>query len=195
LKPVIRKFYRGAKDLARETGFSPQLVSQKFHQGWSPEQIRQYAVQQGRMSKEAYEASKKAAKKEQREEPKPSKKDEKQEADPEIAAAVAAHEESKGLAAAKRRREVAQAEKIEMENAVRRGDLVPTGQIVPSLMRCHAAFRDALLAIPGELADRLAMETDPAVVRKLLDDRHRQALRHFETLRDIWEAPLANAVA
>jgi hypothetical protein len=88
------------------------------------------------------------------------------------------------------RKERALAQLREIEVAVRIGELVPAGQIGPFLDRCLSVSRDELLRIPGELADRLAQEVSPAVIRDLLADRLKSALRHIHDAKEIWEAPL-----
>jgi hypothetical protein len=102
---------------------------------------------------------------------------------PYSAAAIQANISLKDL---KTRKEAALCEKADLENAVRRGDLLLVNDVYSFAARCFAGFRDSLLAISGELRDRLAMEDNPAVIGAILDDHHRQALRHIVRLMEEW---------
>jgi hypothetical protein len=90
------------------------------------------------------------------------------------------------FAAAQCRKENALAVLRELEVATRMGELIPRYQVTGFLSRGLVAFRDALLRLPGELSDRLAAETSPAVVHDILDGRLRDALQGFARLKEEW---------
>jgi hypothetical protein len=94
---------------------------------------------------------------------------------------------SKTLAEMGALRERALWERTELNNAVARGELLPASEVFIHGSRCFGGFRDSLLAIPGELQDRLAHETDPAVIRTILTERLYLALRFIEEFRDAYK--------
>jgi hypothetical protein len=193
-EPEARKVHPGVMALARETGFSSSYVSNLRQAGKSSDEIRQYAVEQGRMTRAAYDKIVKREKSETQppepQEPAP------QEHQPDaLDAAIELHESNRTLSEMRALKEKALWEKTELANAVARGELLPVAVVIPSLARGLAEFRDSILCAPGELADRLALETDPAQIRIIMDERLRQSLRILERLKEEWEQPLSNHAA
>lgn len=74
----------------------------------------------------------------------------------------------------------AQAERVERENAVARGDLARRADVVKFWTDCIAAARSRLLALPARIAADLPAEIRPAVLAKSRELVH-------EALRDLAE--------
>jgi len=74
------------------------------------------------------------------------------------------------------RRAKADAERAELELAVRRSELVEVNAVVQRVFEIHRMVRDRILAIPDRLAAQLAAEPDQARVRLALDAELRLAL-------------------
>ncbi len=72
-----------------------------------------------------------------------------------------------------------QADKTEMENAVRRRDVLERGEVDQAVISEFARVRAHLLAIPPKYAPRLAKGMDPAAAEGLLRDAIHSVLRQL----------------
>jgi hypothetical protein len=88
---------------------------------------------------------------------------------------------------AKLRRARALAERQEIENALRRGELMPVSYVRKFAFRFLTDGRDEMLRLPSELADALAAETDPREVTAILRAAMERVLAKFEQLNEIWQ--------
>ncbi|WP_281983001.1 hypothetical protein [Azonexus hydrophilus] len=79
-------------------------------------------------------------------------------------------------AAARTRREIAEANLAEMREAEERGELVRVAAVKSMLAKVISSTRDSLLQLPSRLAQVLSAEQDPNRVRDLLDAEIHQAL-------------------
>lgn len=79
-------------------------------------------------------------------------------------------------AAARTRREIAEANLAEMREAEERGELVRVAAVKSMLAKVVSSTRDSLLQLPSRLAQVLSAEQDPNRVRDLLDAEIHQAL-------------------
>jgi hypothetical protein len=100
---------------------------------------------------------------------------------------VEARERVDELEAAKLRRAKALAEHQEIENMVRRGELMPVSYVRRWALRFLIDGRDEMLRLPSELADPLAAESDPVRVRAILEVAMERVMGRFEQLNRIWE--------
>jgi hypothetical protein len=189
MRSEYRKVFVGVAELAKEVGLTPSTVSDQLRFGKTPMEIRQRAVAKGRMSKEAYAAAlqREAA---ERTREKYTKKRPQPKIDPELELALRIETQGKALAEARVRKEQALCEKYELGNMARRSELVPADQVAIVGACVVTVCADLLLNISEELKDQLATETNPGVIRVLLDDRLRQALCRIADTHEIWEGPL-----
>jgi hypothetical protein len=161
----------GVNALARETGLAKSTVSSMMRRGVSPEKIRaEAAIRRGDLKP----ASKKKAAPEQPEEG-------------EYELLLQRRDRVDALEEMKFRRAKALAERQEIENMLRRGELLPTAYARKWGMRFLIDGRDELLKGPSELADSLAAETDPLNVAEILRAWLERAMDKFEQLRMLWE--------
>jgi phage terminase Nu1 subunit (DNA packaging protein) len=79
-------------------------------------------------------------------------------------------------AAARTRREIAEANLAEMREAEERRELVRLAAVKSMLAKVISSTRDSLLQLPSRLAQVLSAESDPNRVRDLLDAEIHQAL-------------------
>jgi anion-transporting ArsA/GET3 family ATPase len=77
---------------------------------------------------------------------------------------------------ARTRREIAEANMAEMEEARHRRELIRVSAVQAQLATDYATTRDAMLQIPARMAPLLAAEEDPAAVQTLLHAEIHQAL-------------------
>jgi hypothetical protein len=186
MRSEYRKVFVGVAELAKEVGLTPSTVSDQLRFGKTPMEIRQRAVVKGRMSKEAYAAAlKRDAQERTSKKREPPKKRPAPKIDPELELALCIETHRKTLTEARVRKEQALAEKYELENAARRSELVPADQVAVFGARVLAVCADLVLNISEELKDQLAKETNPGVIRVLLDDWLRQALCRIAVTRDL----------
>jgi hypothetical protein len=80
------------------------------------------------------------------------------------------------LRQAQARNQFALAQMHELELAEKRNELVVVSRYMKNFGDMVIRAREAFLRIPGELADRLAVETNPGKITRLLDDELRQVL-------------------
>jgi hypothetical protein len=91
---------------------------------------------------------------------------------------------------AKLRRARALAERQELENMLRRGELMPVAYARQWGVRFLIDGRDELLKGPSELADSLAAESDPLKVAAMLRAWLDRAIAKFEQLEQLWKGGL-----
>jgi len=179
----LRVIHRGASALARRCGFSQSSVSRWLQMGWSAARIFRYALQAGRMSVEAYQQAIKRERAEERAEGQSAEQELHQET------ALPVSRASGALLALRIRREVAQAEKIEMGNRQLIAELIPVEQLVAFAARCYETF-SAELEIPDELVHKIASENNPAIIAGILDRHYRLVLHNIARSKKLWDKPL-----
>ncbi len=174
--PVVKKHIVnvGVSALARECGVTPAAISQKMKKGQTPEQIRaDFARRQGRAPSGPGRPPTSS----------------------EYELVLQGRERLDRLDEMKFRRAKALAERQEIENALRRGELMPVAYV----RRWGAQFltdgRDTLLAGPSELADTLAAETDPLKVAEILRAWLERAMGKFHQIERLWGATEEEQVA
>ncbi|HEY2525796.1 MAG TPA: hypothetical protein VGI29_12105 [Candidatus Binataceae bacterium] len=166
----------GVTALARETGFTPAAVSKKLKAGHTPEMIRAAgARRQGR----AYS-------------PGPGREPKTK---GEYELIQEAHARGDAMEDAKLRRAKALAERQEIENMFRRGELLPISYVRTWASRFLVDGRDELLKASSELADGLAAESDPVKVSAALRGWAERVIGKFEQLRSLWEGGAEEKVA
>ena len=79
-------------------------------------------------------------------------------------------------AEAKLRTTIAQADKAELDLAIRRNEYLPTDEIVQQVETQFSVVRARLTSIPNALAQQLALEEDPALVNSILTKAVDEAL-------------------
>jgi hypothetical protein len=169
-KATSKRVNVGVSALARETGQSPSSVSQKLKEGQTAEKIRADAARkQGR----APTATKKAPGR-----PKvPSEYD----------MVIASRSRYDAMEEAKLRRQRALAERQEIENMLRNGELMPIAYARKWGLRFLIDGRDEMLKGPSELADELAAEADPVRVKAILLAWVERVMAKFEQLEMLWK--------
>jgi DNA-binding Lrp family transcriptional regulator len=80
------------------------------------------------------------------------------------------------MAEAQLRKARADAEKAEIDVKVKRGELVAIEEVAEVVGKEYTYVRARILAMPTRLAKPLSMESDPLVVKKLLDEAVTEAL-------------------
>ena len=161
----------GVSALARETGLSNSTVSAKLKSGQTADEIRAGAARnQGRVPTKRRVPSK----------PTPSEYD----------MSIESRARFEALEDAKLRRARALAERQELENMLRRGELMPVAYARQWGVRFLIDGRDELLKGPSELADSLAAESDPLKVAAMLRAWLDRAIAKFEQLEQLWKGGL-----
>lgn len=92
-------------------------------------------------------------------------------------------EDGESFANAERRKEIAWANLRELELATKSGELVPVAEINAWMAGCIVEARNILIRIAPELRDKLAIETDPAEIDRLISvqiDRALFQLKEFK---------------
>lgn len=100
---------------------------------------------------------------------------------------VASRTRYEQLEDAKLRRAKALAERQEIENMLRRGELMPITYARQWGIRFLMDGRDEMLKGPSELADQLAAETDPLKVQAILRAWMERVIAKFEQLEMLWK--------
>lgn len=85
---------------------------------------------------------------------------------------------------ARTRREIAEANMAEMDEARIRRELIRVSAVQAQLATDYATTRDAMLQIPSRMGPLLAAETDPAVVQNLLHTEIHEALMQLAGAAD-----------
>lgn len=162
----------GVNALSREVDLPATTVSQMMTKGWSADDIRRYAAQRHGEPAPAAKASKSSAENETKQ----------SEYDMVI--------ETRGLIQqmeeVKLRRAAALAEKAEIENMVRRGELLPKHYIRTWSLKHMIEHRDTILRMGSELADKVAAESDPRKVKEIIDAYGLRILGPIEKLYALW---------
>lgn len=78
------------------------------------------------------------------------------------------------------RKDAAQAEKLEMENAFRKGEFLLTEEVRAMNAEVAGVIRSNMLAIPSRLAGELSGVDEPREIQVVLDDAIRRALSSLE---------------
>jgi hypothetical protein len=160
----------GVAELSRQTGFQSTYISRLLKAGETPEKIKARAIRAGKqptkpnfvgrsiLDRLAESPAGKLASKPGRHQAKSSPDDVRL-----------------AFLAAQIRKETAIAEQREIELAVSRGELIPTYQVQTCVTNAFSAIRDITLRV-GELADRLAIESDPHKCRAMIVEEVTRAL-------------------
>jgi hypothetical protein len=157
----------GVAALARECGISQAAISKKLKAGKTPDHIRMVAAQkQGRAPNRKGPGRP----------PLPSEYD----------LVIQGRERMDALEEAKLRRAKALAERQELENMLRRGELLPVSYVRRWATRFLIDGRDEMLRMGSELGDTLAAESDPVKCRAIIRAGMERALAKFEQLNTIW---------
>jgi hypothetical protein len=196
--------FKGGSAIARTYGVTPTTISQKMRDGWSVERIHAFYQAQGLGGKKGpgrpklgndgfkpvvvasvYQGANKHAPKQAAPTatkpslpPLPSPDDEPDD-EPDIPGWVPGASESNDFATlnhAKIRKEVALADKHELDLAERRKELIDRQKVALYFSGMVTRARDTLLRIPSELRDRLAATSNPVECEKLVRKEITQAL-------------------
>ena len=166
--PVQKILNVGVNALARELGVSSATISFRMKRGQTADQIRrEFAQRRG-------------------ETPGKDKPTGKREYD----LLIEGRERMDELSKWKLRRAKALAERQEIENMLRRGELVPVVYVRQWASRFLIEGRDELLKGPSELQDALAAEDDPRKCNTIVRAWLERAIAKFEQTKTIWEGNL-----
>jgi hypothetical protein len=91
---------------------------------------------------------------------------------------------------ARLRRQRALAERQEIENMLRRGELLPVAHVRGWVARLLIEAREELLRLPNELADGLAAETDAVKIAAILRSVQERAITNLYERDKLWLPPL-----
>jgi hypothetical protein len=174
-KPVAqhRIMNVGVAALAREIGVSEATVSKKMKAGKTADQIRSEAAQRKGIAPPNTKGPGRA----------PAKKSE-------YEMIIKSRSRYDDMEEAKLRRQKALADRQEIENMLRRGELLPVSYVRKWASRLLVEAKDELLRTPSELADTLAAETDAVQVATILRTAQERALAKLEQLKKIWQGDL-----
>lgn len=165
----------GVNALAREVGQSATTVSKKLRAGKTADQIRQEAARRRGIAPSTAPGRP----------PLPSEYD----------LITQNRERLNEMDEAKLRRAKALAERQELENALRRGELMPVAYVRQWATRFLTDARDTLMTGPSELADPLAAETDPLKTAVILRTWLERAMGKFHQLERLWGGAADERVA
>jgi hypothetical protein len=186
-EPLVTKHIvnMGVCALARETGLSAAAVSQKMKAGQTPDQIRRDAARrQGRAPSDKGGPRKPPSGKL----PSRSRGPGRPPLASEYDLVIHGRERLDAIDDARLRRARALAERGELENALRRGELMPVSYFRTWGSRFLTDARDTLLAGPSELQDALALEQDPLKVAAILRAWLERVMGKFHQLERLWGA-------
>jgi hypothetical protein len=170
-KPVTKHVVNlGVTALARETGQSPASVSKKMKDGQTPDQIRAAAARkQGRAP-----SNRKG----------PGTPPTKSEYD----LVMKRDERLNAMDEMKFRRAKALAERQEIDNALKRGELIPAAYVRQWGVKFITASKDELLRGPSELQDLMATETDPQKCNAIMRAWVERVVAKVQQLQHLWKA-------
>jgi hypothetical protein len=172
-KPPVTKQHVvnvGVMALARETGLSGAAVSKKMKAGQTPDQIRKAAAQRKGIK------------------PPNTKGPGRPPSTPtEYDLVIKGRSRMDAMEEMKFRRAKALAERQEIENMLRRGELMPVAYARKWGIQFLMEGRDELLKGPSELADDLAAEADPVRVKAILLTFMERVIAKFEQLEMLWK--------
>jgi len=174
--PASKRINVGVAALARETGLAEATISKKLKRGMTPEAIRAAAAKRNAQMPVKSKPPVKAHTPGRGRPPVPTEYDA-------VVEARARYDEMEGW---KLRRARAMAEHQEIENMLRRGELMPVAYARKWGLRFLMDGRDELLKGPSELADQLAAEGDPLKVAATLRAWVERAMAKFEQLEMLW---------
>jgi hypothetical protein len=165
----------GVNALARETSLPRQTVSRKLRAGATANDVRRYAAQRNGMPPASGGG-------------RPPGEQHKQTVARHSGYEVLERGRAKleALEDAKLRRALALAERQEIENTLRRAELVPTVYVRRWASRLVTAARDELLRLPSELAAEIAAESDPARVATILRAAAERTIGKLYTCDALW---------
>lgn len=170
----------GVNALAREVGLTSPTVSKKLRDGQTPDQIRRAAAQrQGRIESGQKVRGPKS----------------KPPTASEYDLVIKGRTRLDAIDDAKLRRARALAERGELENALRRGELIPVAYVRQWGSRFLVDARDTLLTGPSELQDILASESDPTRCAAILRAWLERVMGKFHQLERLWGAGEEEQVA
>jgi hypothetical protein len=166
----------GVSALAREVGMTPAAISQKMKAGKTPDQIRQEAAQrQGRAPKVTSKA----------------KGNSRGPGRPPLASeydlVIKGRQRLDAIDEMKLRRAKALAERQELENAFRRGELIPASYVRQWGVRFITAAKDELLRGPSELQDLMATEADPQKCNAIMRAWVERVVAKVQELQRLWK--------
>jgi hypothetical protein len=164
----------GVAALARECGISEATVSKKMKAGKTADQIRTEAAQRKGVAPNRHGPGRPAAKQS------------------EYDMILKARTRYDEMEQAKLRRQKALAERQEIENMLRRGELMPVSYARKWGLRYLIDGRDEMLKGPSELADELAAESDPVRVKAILLAWVERIMAKFEQLEMLWKGEVEN---
>jgi DNA-binding Lrp family transcriptional regulator len=78
------------------------------------------------------------------------------------------------------RRESAAADKLEIENAKTRGELVAIEDVTRTVAKEYTYVRASILSMPSKLAKPIAMEDDPSVCMSMMKKEVDEILNHLQ---------------
>lgn len=151
---------KGVRELAREAGVSPALVSRKLRAGKSPRQIMLEA--EARRQQQAAPSTPASP--------------------PSTPAIVTTKSRSMidgTFAEAQLRKESALADLRELELAEKRRDLLSASEVSTAIHELIATSKSKLLLIGDELGDRISAESDPIKCREMIAAEIRAALQEL----------------
>jgi hypothetical protein len=168
----------GVSALAREIGLSAAAVSKKMTAGMTAAQIRQEAA---------------------RKKGQPPVGHSKGPGRPPLASeydlVVQGRERIDKLEEMKFRKAKAMAERQELDNALKRGELVPVSYVRTWGSRFLTDARDTFMTGPSELQDVLAAESDPLQCAAILRQWLERAMTKFHQLESLWQGAAGEKVA
>lgn len=178
-KPVTKHVVNmGVSALAREVGLTPAAISQKMKAGQTADQIRRDMAQRQGTAPKVQPSRAKV------------KGNSIGPGRPPIASeydlVVKGRQRMDALDEMKFRRAKALAEHQEIDNMMKRGELLPVSYVRQWASRFLTDGRDEILKMPGELADPLAAETDPQKVAAALRAWAERVMAKFQQLEQLW---------
>jgi hypothetical protein len=178
----------GVNALAREIGAAQSTVSLKMRQGMSADQIRAWAATREGASPPKYRKEKPSSGSMKQSTPAGSQSEPPPAPESDYEMILRGRQRLEDIDEAKLRRARALADGQELENAQRRGELIPVAHVRLWATRFLVSARDELLKGPGELQDALAAETDPVRCAGIVRAWTERVLGKFHNLERLWGA-------
>jgi hypothetical protein len=187
----------GVLALSRETGYSAATISRKLSRGLSPDNIRSQArlvvAQERREARRGTDSRPRQTSVSRNALAEltnvPAMAVVKSGTAGEYEGVLAMQAMFDALEDAKLRRAKALAERQEIENMLRRGELMPISYARLWGVKFLIAAKDELLKGPSELQDAVAVETDPLKCAALMRAWAERTLGKFANLQELWAAP------
>lgn len=166
----------GVSALARETGVAKSTISERMRRGQTADEIRAYAaMRDGRSPKRASTRGAVSP-----------RTHESSTTNAEYEIVLRGRAKLEAIDDAKLRRAQALAERSELDNMLRRGELVPVSYIRTWGSRFLTDARDTLMTGPSELQDMLAAEGDPLKVSEILRGWLERTMTKLHQLDRLW---------